>query len=277
MRILLLIAALILSTALASGCSDDDPTQDVRENPEPVEFLNLRVSELEARRALVEFETSIATSCEIEYGLADDALNLRAEDPEMEEGELSIDHQVPLEDLEPETTYFWRGFVVNEAGDEFRSEIQSFTTPAEDGSTPDLVNFAISPNVMQVSSNFGGAANDETWGVLNAFDGQMSTEWSTNGDGDDAMVSIDLGAEKTITHFGFRSRKMADGTSIVESVAIRFDGGDALGPFETPDPDEHYLFEFEEPHAAQIVTIEAVQTTGGNTGAKEIELLGPGD
>ncbi|MBW2628499.1 MAG: hypothetical protein JRE45_12830, partial [Deltaproteobacteria bacterium] len=45
-----------------------------------------------------------------------------------------------------------------------------------------------------------------------------------------------------------------------------------MGPFETPDPDQRYIFEIA-PIRAQRVRVEAVTTTGGNSGVKEIELF----
>ena len=268
-----LLALAFAVVAVGCGSESDSLPSNAPDAPS-VEFLDLRVELLEPRRVVVAFETSVPTSCEVEFGTSPEELTLRAEDPDMEEGELSIEHEVPLEDLEPETTYFWRGFTIDGDENEFRSEIQQFTTPSG-GSSPQLTNFALTPVIVGVSSNFGSAQNDQTWGVLNAFDGQMSTEWATQGDGDDARVTIDLGQVRTVTHFAFRSRKMSDGSSIIEAVQFRADDGALQGPFETPDPDQRYLFELDQPVVGQQFVIEAAATTGGNTGAKEIELLGP--
>lgn len=239
-----------------------------------VTFSNIRIDELSATRAVARFDTSIPTDCEAEFGLSEDALDQRATDPSMEEGELSADHEVPLEDLEPQTEYFWRARAQTEDGEVFYSDVQTFTTLSDETELPPLQNFALDAVVMEVSSNFGGADNDSTWGASNAFDGQMATEWATNGDGDDAMLRVDLGSERKITHFAFRSREMADGTSIIEKVQLTFGDAATMGPFDTPDPDQRYVFELEMPQAASTVLIEAVQTTGGNSGAREIEFLG---
>ncbi|MBW2686830.1 MAG: hypothetical protein JRE19_13075, partial [Deltaproteobacteria bacterium] len=77
---------------------------------------------------------------------------------------------------------------------------------------------------------------------------------------------------RDIEAFGFRSRKMTDGTSIITSVQIIFDGDTMMGPFATPDPDQRYTFEIA-PTRAQRVRVEAVTTTGGNSGVKEIEFF----
>jgi hypothetical protein len=260
----------LIFVTIIGGCSDVSETE-----PITVEFLNLRIESLSSTRAVAKFETSIPTSCEVEYGLASDALNIVAVDPDMPEDELAIEHEVPLEDLDPDTTYFWRGFVKVQ-GQEFRSETLSFTTPAAElDDTDTLVNYAINPTILSVSSNFGGSGNAGSWGVLNAFDGEMATEWATQGDGDNASVEIDLGAVRGLTHIAFRSRKMSDGISIIQEFQVVFDGQKSLGPFSLPDPDQRYVFVLDTPVDAQVVRIEATKTTGGNTGAKEIEFLGP--
>ncbi len=266
----------ILAFLLLPACSaePDASKTTMTTGTGAVEFANLRAEEIGSTRAVVRFATSRPTSCEAEYGVAEDAMDLRATDPEMPDGELVLVHEVPLEDLPAETEIFWRARAVDADGVVAVSDVHSFTTLAEaDNGTP-LQNFAAGTPAAQVSSNFGGGDNAGTWGADLAFDGQMSTEWATDGDGDDAMIAIDLGSVRKITHVAFRSRKMADGTSIIEQFQVRFDDGEAVGPFDSPNPDERYVFELANAQSAQIITFEALQTTGGNTGAKEIEFLG---
>ena len=124
--------------ALAFGCSDE--SSSARTETTVVEFLNLRVESVTATRAVARFETSVPTTCAVSYGDARDSLTLTAVDPDMAEGEVSADHQVPLEDLLPETQYFWQG-VVEVDGAELRSAVQSFET-SEGMAQTDLVNFA---------------------------------------------------------------------------------------------------------------------------------------
>ena len=130
-------------------------------------------------------------------------------------------------------------------------------------------------SIAEVSSNFGGAANGEAWGAEMAIDGNIASEWATNGDGDDAFIALQFAEVKILTGFAFRSRKMPDGSSIIRSVRLIFDDGAELGPFETPDPDQRDVFGFETPISTQSVRLEAVETSGGNTGAKEIEFFSP--
>jgi len=65
---------------------------------------------------------------------------------------------------------------------------------------------------------------------------------------------------------------MTDGTSIIERVRLVFADGSMLGPYNTPDPDQVYRFDFPAPVDTSTVRLEAVMTTGGNTGIKELEL-----
>lgn len=253
---------------------------------EPVEFYDLRVDELTARRAVVKGETSRPTTCRVDFGTSMMMLDRSASDPNMADGQSAIDHEVPLEDLTPDTMMFWQARAVDEDGEVYLSEVMSFRTPAEPSDMNQQPgNMLPEPVVMQnvallsmgssvpmVSSNFGGATNDASWGIHNALDGQMSTEWSSNGDGDDAWMMLDFGKMRKIERFGFRSRKMTDGSSIITSVRLIFDGTTTMGPFDTPNPDERYEFDITPTQASQV-RVEAVTTTGGNTGAKEIEFF----
>lgn len=264
------IAALTVWMLLA-GCGNSGASG--------LDFTNLRAEEITGTRAVIRFDTSRPTTCEARYGTLPDALTLTATDPNMDEDNpFSIEHEVPLDDLEPLTTYYVRAFAEDEAGETFTSELMSFTT--REASAVSLgTNVALPAAgavVVEVSSNFGGAANDETWGAESAFDGEMSTAWATDGDGDAAFVVVDLRTARTISGFAFRSRDMADGSSIIRSVTLTLDGRE-IGSFATPDPTQLYPFELEEPVTGRIVRIDAVETTGGNTGAREIEIYEAGE
>ena len=243
-----------------------------------VTFVNLRAEEIAATRAVLRFETSVPATCAVRYGIAPDALDGFATDPSMTGAELSITHQVPVEDLAPATPYWWRGVATDAAGATWESDLQSFTTADAGAGGDALVDVATheaGATVSAVSSNFGGGANDSTWGADHAIDGKMATEWATNGDGDEAWLEIDLGQRRTVTHVGLRSRAMPDGSSIVRSFTVSFDDGEPRGPFATPDPEERYRFDLGGPVDVRRVRFDAVDTTGGNTGVREIELLIP--
>jgi hypothetical protein len=264
----------VLAAALAA-CSSSDDGSAADAASSDVEFQNLRVEDVGAYRAVVRFDTSAPTSCEAEFGLAETARDRTATDPNMEPGTYQTEHQVPLEDLAPVTTYYVAAVAETEAGGVYVSPIVSFTT-GPGAAVDDMVNVAqlsAGATVTAVSSNFGNGANDSTWGADNAFDGQMASEWSSNGDGDDAYVEIDLGAAKSFTVIGFRSRKMVDGTSIIEQFQLIVDGTTTLGPFDSLDPDTRYIFELDSTISGQTVRLEALETSGGNTGIKELQLF----
>lgn len=255
--------ALAASATLALlGCSGE------------VSILNLRLEELSATRVVARFETSEPTSCWVEFGASGGALGKIATDPDMAPGQTSITHRVPLEDLSPDTSYDWAARVETAGGAIVRSAAQTFRTATStatvQGSNVALI--SAGARVIEVSSNWAHAQDDGSFGANSAFDGQMSTEWSTHGDGDGAFVTLDLSAPRSLHGIGFRSRKMSDGSSIIRSFRVSVIGGPELGPYETPDPDQRYEFRLNPPVNAQRLRISAVTTTGGNTGAKEIEL-----
>jgi hypothetical protein len=262
----------MLGLATLGGCGGSDTGT----NGAGLTFGNLRVEEIGSQRAVIRFTTSQPASCEAEYGLSAEALSQRATDPMMAPGQLVMEHRVPLEDLTPATSYFMRARATDGAGRTFRSEIMQFTTLPE-SPAPELVNVALrgaGTAVTEVSSNFGHGDDDSTWGAHKAIDGLMSTEWATHGDGDGAFLALDLGASRTIYRFGFRSRQMSDGSSIITRVRVIVEEtGAVLGVFDTPDPAQTYLFDLPTPVAARMLRVETVTTTGGNTGAREIQFF----
>ena len=164
-----LVAAVTVSAVAFSACGDEAAE---------LEFSNLRAEAVTATSAILRFDTSLPTTCEVEYGLAIDELDLTATDPTMgEDDPYSYDHEVPVEDLLAGRTYYWRGRAEDADGNVYRSGIQSFETLAAGG--PTFANLALledGATVTGVSSNFGDAANDERWGADAAFDGLMSSD-----------------------------------------------------------------------------------------------------
>jgi hypothetical protein len=242
---------------------------------DPVEFLDVRIEELAPTRAVARFQTSRPTTCEVQFGTRPDALDLTATDPNMADDELAIDHEVPLEDLRPSTAYAWRAKATDERQETYFSDVRSFETP-EALETGDRINIALASagtTISGRSSNWRDGPDDGPFGALSAIDGQMATEWASDGDGDDAWIELDLGQPRELVAFGFRSRVMADGSSIVTSVELVLDGQNRLGPFATPEHTRVYRFGFAEARPARIVRVEVRTSTGGNTGAREVQLF----
>jgi len=143
-------------------------------------------------------------------------------------------------------------------------EVEQFTTPAGDAAAA-RSNLALDAADVETSSDFSAS-----FAGTNAIDGSLSTEWSSRGDGDDAYIVIDLGVPMEITGIGFRTREMSDGTSITNSYTVSVDGGEALGPFEAGIG----LVVSDFTATGRAFRIDMNTTTGGNTGAVEIEIYG---
>jgi len=128
------------------------------------------------------------------------------------------------------------------------------------------VNLALDATVLETSSDFS-----DNFAGANAIDGSIATEWSSRGDGNDAYIVIDLGSPQEITGIGFRTREMTDGTAITNSITITIDTGEPLGPFAAGIG----FVEIDlDAMTGQVVRIDMADTTGGNTGAIEIEIYG---
>ncbi len=268
----------------ADPCTDDACTATGCEHSPalgvdgcPMQFFGFEVLDLQPASAMIHFWTTQASTCAVHYGTSPDALDNTATAPNMQPGQFFFEHTVPLEPLLPDTTYYYRGAATTADGASYTSSLHDFhTPPAPAGDLVDVALATAGTTIAGVSSNYGNAPNDSTWGALRAIDGLMSTAWATNGDGDDAWLELDLGQPRTIVRVGIRSRKMADGTSIVLSSQLTFDGATTIGPLSTPDPDVTYTFDLDTPLVAQHVRFDALATTGGNTGLVELQLFAPG-
>lgn len=159
--------------------------------------------------------------------------------------------------------------LANTGGDP--NESSGMTAAPADGSTtvvitgPDRPNLSLGGSVVETSSDF----NDDFAGAM-AIDGSLSTEWSSRGDGDDAFIVIDLGSEQAVTGFGFRTREMTDGTSITNTYTVTIDDAEVLGPFEAGIG----LNVTDVTANGRVFRFDMEDTTGGNTGAVEIEIYG---
>lgn len=105
---------------------------------------------------------------------------------------------------------------------------------------------------------------------LFAIDGDLATEWSTTGDGDDGFITVDLGAERDLGGVEFVTRAMADGTARTGTFTVTVDDGDLLGPFPAgtvaqPDPVDINV-------TGRRLRFDIETSTGGNVGAVEIRV-----
>jgi hypothetical protein len=126
--------------------------------------------------------------------------------------------------------------------------------------------------IKAVSSNYGGVANDQRWGVNQAFDSDTRSEWSSNGDGDEAFFEVDLGGLSHVTAVELWSRTMSDGSAQVYSFTLTGDDGIVLGPYLVPDVHQAHMFELD--LETTSLRFDVGDSSGGNTGLVEFRVLG---
>jgi F5/8 type C domain len=221
----------------------------------------------DGRSAVVQVQTSQPTVCAVAFGRTA-SLGSIADDPDMG-GTAITRHIVVLSGLAPGATYRFRLTAVDAQGRVFQTqELATFTTPGQKAAALEQ-DLAIGAKVVAVSSQWSNA-----YRAANAVDGNLSTEWASNGDGSRAFITIDLGRPRKITGIAFISRAMSDGSAITRTFAVVVDGHRRYGPF----PAGNRL----DPHTATVsftgrrLRFEVVQSTGGNTGAAEVEVFSRG-
>jgi hypothetical protein len=213
--------------------------------------------------AIVHVETNPPTVCAIAYGKTA-SLGSIADDPNMGGTAISV-HTVVLGGLSPGTTYRFRLTATDAKGTVFQTQnLASFTTPR--ATAPLDQDVAIGAKVVAVSSQWSSA-----YKAANAVDGNLSTEWASNDDGDRAFIAIDLGRPRHITGLAFISREMSDGSSITRTFAVVVDDGKRYGPF--PAGNRIDAHEARVSFTGRRLRFEVVTSTGGNTGAAEIEVF----
>jgi hypothetical protein len=183
-----------------------------------------------------------------------------------------VDHDVVLPGIEQGREYFYIVQGTTADGTWYRSELGTFTIDGPDGVTSASVpatgdNLAESGTVTAVSSEFS-----PDWAATNAIDGSSLTEWSTAGDGDDAFITIDLGAVQPIASVEFITRSMLDGTAITETYTVTIDDR-PFGPFPAGTPVDPMPSTVAT--EGRVVRFDVETSTGGNVGAVEVRILAP--
>lgn len=218
----------------------------------------------DGRSAVITLETDPATICAVSYG-EDEELGKIANDPGMG-GTAITDHSVVLGGLEPNTTYRYRLTATDAQGRVYQTPDVLTLTTTVTGAQRSGRNVASEATVVASSSEYSDA-----FSAANAVDGDVTTEWSSAGDGDAAFVTIDLGRAVDVAGVAFRTREMADGSAITRTFAVVVDGGRRYGPFPAGDRVD--------PRTATVafrgrkLRFEVVDSSGGNTGAAEIEVI----
>ncbi|MDH3250569.1 MAG: discoidin domain-containing protein [Acidimicrobiia bacterium] len=267
-RLLAVVPMALLLAACSEGAATDieiRPFEDVQASD--VSFEN---DPTFPGRAIFRVRTTEPLICAIVWGETEElgnfnnSLNMN--------GTGIVQHDVFLPGAEPGGTYFYRLQGSGPDGTFYTSDVMTFTLP-EAGATeegPALgSNLALNATVTGVSSEFS-----EGFAASNAIDGDLSTEWSSAGDGDDSSITIDFGQPTEIGSVAFLTRTMTDGTATTTTFTVTTDTGDTFGPFDAGNPADRRVAEIA--ITATALTFEVESSTGGNTGAIEIEVYGPG-
>ena len=274
----LLVCVLALSASV--GCdSGVSPTEQAGQNMAVVQPLDKILSkgptfsDIKPNSATVLIDTGVPVVCAAAYGTTT-AYGQLATDSDMAGGPHENHHPL-LSGLQPDTDYHVRLQGVGQDGTLYQSQDYTFRTPKGGASEtrPAGTNLALASGgakIASVSSNYGGD-NTGSYGANNAIDGNPATQWSSNGDGNKAWIEIELPAKAHITGIGFWSRTMGSSAEI-RTFRVIADGGQVYGPFTLADAGSIHYFATD--FTAQRLRFEAVDTSGGNTGAVEIEVYG---
>jgi hypothetical protein len=240
------------------------PLEDVTESaPEILDITH--------NSARLNFIGTIPLACTVVFGQTT-AFGDASIDLNMDGGAI-VEHNPLMLGLEADTDYYYRVQGSAEDGTIYIGEIGTFHTNSEpEGGAANLLSPDNGAELIEVSSNFGNQANDGTWGIFNAFDGNPNTAWSSDDDGDNAWFEVQLAERSWITQVEFWTRLMTNGTAQIYEFTITTDNGDVYGPFELPDADQSYEFDVE--IEAETLRFDVVSSNGGNTGAIEIAVYG---
>jgi hypothetical protein len=214
--------------------------------------------------ALVRVTTLIDAACEVVYGETD--FSRSATDVDMGASGFHTQHTPILTSLQPDTEYIYRFQGTDANGVQYQSPTYRFRTPLATGPVALGPNVARGARIVEVSSEYSPA-----YAATRAVDGDLTTEWSSNGDGDRAFITIDLGRPVEVIGVGFRTRTMTDGSSEATSFSATVDGTTTYGPFSAGQGLAVAPVTF----TGQIIRFNVVTSTGGNTGALEVEVYTP--
>lgn len=259
----ILAVCLSLLSCTIGGAAGIRPLGDLPEG-----FDGPYVGDIGSHSARITFTSGEPVVCNVAYG------------PDTSYGRLSLmamtgpltDHEVLMVGLQASTTYHLRITVTDLSSNVYQSDDMTFATVEEDKATrPTGVNvasMAYGGRVAGVSSNWSGGDVDSSFGGSKAIDGLPATEWSSDGDGDDAWIEIEFDRTYELNAVGFWTRTMGSSAQVFSFTVIA-DNEESLGPFEVPDASTVHYFPVQV--EAKRIKIEVETSSGGNTGAVEIE------
>lgn len=265
------IVALVLVALLIAACSDDaSPDAEVRPFSEVQETdFVFEADPTNPDRGIFRVTTTEPMICAIIWGEDESFGNFN--NSLAMNGTGITEHDVFLAGAEPGVEYVFKVQGSTADGTLYESPVGTFTVPVTEGSDSGDdergPNLALDATITEVSSEFS-----DSFSAANAVDGDTSTEWSSAGSGDDAFITIDLGSEQQIAGVGFLTRSMADGSAITEEYTVTVDD-ESFGPFAAGTVADPNVAEIEA--TGRLIRFEVTRTTGGNTGAVEVQVFGP--
>ena len=272
----LLVAGLALAACqpTPSATGDLDAAPGALPGVRPVAEVSVggppRIVDISAVSAVLRFESSVPLACSVVYGKTTTYGQISV-DQHMGAG-AHTEHTPLLSGLEPDTEHHYRVQGAAADGTLYVGEGATFRTlPGGERSGVKVAALAAGARVAAVSSSFGGAANDEAWGGNSAIDGNPGTAWSSDGDGDEAFIEIELAGPARLQAVEIWTRSMAEGSAQIFAFTLTADG-ERLGPFTLEDADQAYRFEVDV--LGETLLLDVVDSSGGNTGLIELSAYG---
>ncbi|MEP4380768.1 MAG: discoidin domain-containing protein [Alphaproteobacteria bacterium] len=225
-----------------------------------------RIEDLTSLDGILRFVSSVPLACSMVYGETS-AFGQITVDQDMNGG-AHTDHHPAITGLKPDTTYFYRVQGTAVDGTLYVSTVQTFHTPKRDANAAaNLALLEAGARVTAVSSNFGGGANDASWGANSAIDGSRATEWSTDGDGDKGFIEIEFAEPSDVGAIEVWTRSMSNNTARIFEFIVTADNGQKAGPFKLPDASKPYRFDVD--LQAKRLRLDVIASNGGNVGLVE--------
>lgn len=271
MRKVLSLLLIVLVGTTAAIAQEADPIMIEVLPAETIINEPLTMTNIGDTSAQMAVTTGIPMACVMVYGetpefgnlILDSLMGLSAHDT----------HEIILTDLKPDTEYYYRVQGSDEAGNLYRSETYTFRTlPASDLPNDNLLSPENGAKITGISSVFGDGPMDGPWGGLNAVDNNLLTAWSSDGDGNNAWIEIELAQRSHIDQIGFQTRTMSNNTAEISTFTVTTDDGEVYGPFELTGAQEMDVFDVD--FDAKTLRFDAVDSNGGNTGAIDIAAYG---